>query len=213
MSMSEGPAEPAVTKSWSKFYEANRDSPPRPLLLKTLELMGDGFAPGQAIELGCGQGADAAEMLSRGWRVLAIDGSEEGIELTRGRAEALGLSESLEARCARFEDLDVLPPARLVYAGMSLPFCPPENFDSLWRKIIAAVQAGPGGWISAQFLGPNDTWAGNPALSIHSQPDVERLFSEMDVRFFHERDEDGQAVSGPKHWHIFSVIAETSGAS
>ena len=35
----------------------------------------------------------------------------------------------------------------------------------------------------------------------------------MDVRVFDERDEDGQAVSGPKHWHVFDVIAASGPAN
>jgi hypothetical protein len=29
----------------------------------------------------------------------------------------------------------------------------------------------------------------------------------MEVVSFNEEDEDGQADSGPKHWHVFDVIA------
>jgi len=31
----------------------------------------------------------------------------------------------------------------------------------------------------------------------------------MDVVSFNEEDEDGQADSGPKHWHVFDVIARS----
>jgi len=36
---------------------------------------------------------------------------------------------------------------------------------------------------------------------------VEALFDRFDVQLLHEQDEDGAAVSGPKHWHVFHVIA------
>jgi hypothetical protein len=28
------------------------------------------------------------------------------------------------------------------------------------------------------------------------------------IESFHEMDEDGNAVNGPKHWHVFTVIAK-----
>lgn len=201
------PADPLQGKSWTKFYEARDAQPVRPLLIRTLEMIeAEGRSAGRAIDLGCGQGIDTAELLARGWNVLAIDASEEGIDRTRRRAEDRGLSGVLETREAKFEDLETLPPVDLVYSAVSLPFCPPRHFDTLWQKIRAAVDA-PRGWVTAQFFGPNDSWAGNPDLSFHGREEVEALFSGMEVRLFEERDEDGQSAAGPKHWHIFDVIA------
>ena len=202
------PAAPLEGKAWNRFYEARGVQPVRPLLTRTLDLReGGGLGPGQAIDLGCGEGTDTAELLSRGWRVVAIDASEEGITRTRSRAEALGLADGLDARQARFEDLDGLPPADLVYSAVGLPFCAPEHFGDLWRHIRAAADAEDGGWVAVQLFGPNDTWADNPRLNFHSRDEVEKLFAGLEIRSFEERDEDGHAISGPKHWHIFDVIA------
>ena len=33
----------------------------------------------------------------------------------------------------------------------------------------------------------------------------------FEVRLLQEKDEDGPAVSGPKHWHVFHVIASKRG--
>ena len=196
-------------KSWNKFYEASSGREVRPLLTRALELMGsEGRSPGLAVDLGCGEGTDTAELLRRGWRVVAIDASEEGINRTGARTEAAGLAPALDTRCVGFENIEALPPADLVYAALSLPFCPPERFGDLWQSVRAAVGSAPGGWIAAQFFGPNDTWADNPRLSFHSRDEVEQLFAGLEIQAFEERDEDGHAVSGPKHWHIFDVIAK-----
>lgn len=192
---------------WHRYFELRAKSPARPLLIRTLELMADaGRQPGQAIDLGCGEGTDTAELLSRGWQVLAIDGSAEGIARTRARAEELGWSSALEARCARFEELDVLPPADLLFASVSLPFCPPEHFDTLWSRIRQAVQRRRG-WLSVELLGPNDSWAGSPRMTVHDRAGVEQLFTGVEIRDLAEMDEDGKSASGPKHWHLFKVIA------
>jgi hypothetical protein len=33
------------------------------------------------------------------------------------------------------------------------------------------------------------------------------MLDDMEIEYFHEEDADGQATSGPKHKHIFTVIA------
>jgi len=197
---------PFAGKSWTKYYEARRSQSVRSLLTRALELFAAaGREPGRAIDLGCGEGTDTLELLQRGWRVLAVDSSEEGISRTRDLAEAAALTELLETRCAGFEDLGALPSVDLVYSAVSLPFCAPAHFEGLWQRIRAAVE--PSGWISVQLFGPNDTWATNVLMTFLSRDGVEELLAGLEVHVLDERDEDGQAVSGPKHWHVFDVIA------
>lgn len=52
--------------------------------------------PGRALDVGCGEGADAAWLASRGWDVLGIDVSE--VALSRARAHADDLEASIAAR-------------------------------------------------------------------------------------------------------------------
>ena len=106
---------------------------------------------------------------------------------------------------ARFEDITDLPPADLVVAAYTLPFCPPASFDQLWSAVRGSLA--DGGRFSGNFFGPNDTWAGSPGMSFHSRADLELLFEGFEIEVFDETDDDGQAASGPKHWHIFSVMA------
>jgi SAM-dependent methyltransferase len=105
---------------------------------------------------------------------------------------------------APFHELD-LPDPDLVYAGLSLPFCAPGDFAEAWRRNLRAVR--PGGIVAAHFFGPNDSWAGTPEMTFHTRAEVEGLLETFEIRSFIEQDEDGQAVSGPKHWHVFHVIA------
>ena len=206
--MSESTGDERSFKSWTGYFDMRaRDNTVRSLLTQTLDLMeAAGRAVGSAIDLGCGEGTDTAELLRRGWKVLALDASEEGIERTNARAAAAGLGEFLETRIAPFEDLEELPPADLLYAGVSLPFCTPGHFPHLWQLIREAVGEKQG-WIAVQFFGPNDTWATNPDMTFHTRDEVTELFDGLDIRSFEERDEDGQSAGGPKHWHIFDVIA------
>lgn len=44
-------------------------------------------------------------------------------------------------------------------------------------------------------------------MTFHTEEQVRRMFEGFEVEYFYEMDEDGKAVSGPKHWHVFTVIA------
>src|SRR5690606_17548951 len=104
----------------------------------------DGAAPGFAIDLGCGEGRDSAELLRRGWRVLAIDGHESAFEFLRRRTDfprAAREPGRFETRVAPMEDAD-LPPCDLLNASFSLPFVDPARFDVVWGRIVAAIRPG-----------------------------------------------------------------------
>jgi len=156
-----------------------------------------------AIDLGCGDGTEALALLARGWTVIAVDAAPEAI--TRLRASvAPEDSRRLTALVASFRELE-LPDTDLVYAGLSLPFCDPRDFDQVWRRISTAVRAE--GVFAGHFFGPHDSWADTPDMTFHTRAEVEALLDGFDVHLLREQDEDGPAVSGPKHWHVFHVIA------
>lgn len=48
------------------------------------------LSPGTALDAGCGEGGEAIELASRGWRVTAADISEEALGRARARAEGAG---------------------------------------------------------------------------------------------------------------------------
>jgi tellurite methyltransferase len=185
---------------WPTYYTANEGRPPRAQLLEVLEAFP---LPGEAVDLGCGAGIDTAAMLDRGWSVFATDAEAEGLERLRRRVgDAHG--DRLRIQHARMEDV-ALPPADLVWASYSLFFCEPARFGELWDRIFEAVR--PGGWFAGQILGERDAWAGTPGISSFTLADAMSLFEGWEVRRFQEEDEDGEACSGPKHWHVFHVTA------
>ena len=49
------------------------------------------LAPGRALDVGCGEGADAIWLATRGWRVTAIDVSTNAVGRGRAAAEAAGV--------------------------------------------------------------------------------------------------------------------------
>ena len=51
-----------------------------------------GLAPGRAVDVGCGEGADAVWLASQGWQVTAFDVAGSALERGRAAADAAGVS-------------------------------------------------------------------------------------------------------------------------
>ena len=200
---------PAGTR-WTDYFAHHDTRAPRPFALAGFDLAEQSRGPGRAIDLGCGQGTETAELLHRGWSVLAVDADPEAIARVESLRTLLGSDAStdrLTTRLASFTDLDALPVAGLVHAGFSLPFCPAEHFPTLWSAVEAAVD--DGGFFVGQLFGDRDSWAttAGGSMTFHSRTAVDRRFGGWDVLRVDEQDEDGNSLAGPKHWHIFHVIA------
>jgi SAM-dependent methyltransferase len=184
--------------AFTSYYDATEGRAPRPTLLFALDRF---RAPGFAIDLGCGDGRDAVELLRRGWSVLAIDAEDEAIARLRARTAAPGL----ETIVARFEGA-LLPAADLVNASFALPLCPPEQFSALWRRISTALA--PGGRFAGQLYGKRDGWAGRPGMTHHDRAEALALFTGFELERFEEEESDAVTPRGqPKHWHIFHIVA------
>ena len=198
-----------MSLSWGPFYDAAGDLP-RETLLFALERFEDEADSSEqallAIDLGCGAGRDTAELLRRGWRVLAIDAEEEAIERLMERDD-LGREGTgrLETQVARFQDA-ALPRASLVNSSFALPFCPPELFGDVWERIVASLESG--GRFSGQLFGDRDSWATRPEMSFQTREEAGELLRGMALERFTEVDEDGKTALGDaKHWHVFHVVA------
>jgi len=187
---------------WSQFYEQQGGRSVRPTFASALGAWTG--EPGDAIDLGCGDGVEARHLATRGWRVLAID-SDPGVE----ERVVVGLTPEqaslLDVRSAPFESLGDLPPADLVYAGFALPFCDADRFPYVWADIRDALR--PGALFAGEFFGPHDDWFGRPGMNFHDRAGVTGMLAGMDVLQLVEDDRRGMSFEGPKHWHVFHVIA------
>ncbi|MEU0092869.1 class I SAM-dependent methyltransferase [Kribbella sp. NPDC006257] len=56
-------------------------------------------------------------------------------------------------------------------------------------------------------LPARDTWAELPEISVHPEYAVRELFRGWQLEHFDEVEEDGKSFGGPKHWHLYEVIA------
>ena len=187
---------------WDDYYKAVSGRKPRKLLIETLARFDSD--PGFAIDLGCGAGVETAELLRCRWRVLAIDNQPEAITYVRTRA----LPEQqarLETQIASFAHAN-LPPSDLVWAGLSLPFCPPEHFGRLWDEIVTSLR--PGGRFAGDFFGPRHAWASNAQMTFHTLELVKALLRPLVIEFLEEEEsEQPTAQDGLQHWHAFAVVA------
>jgi membrane dipeptidase len=186
----------ATWNPWGLYFAVAGDDP-RPTLLDAVARFD---APGLAVDLGAGTGRDTAELLRRGWRVVAIDREEHAVE----RLSAIAAPPQLETRLARFEDAE-WPPCELVNSSFALPFSPPREFPRLWQRIVDSLK--PGGRFCGQLFGDHDDWAGSGVV-VHTPDELGALFAPFEVERLDVFDEDGRtAVGTRKHWHVYHLVA------
>ena len=195
--------------NWASYYEKLRDRPPRKTARLALDRLGPEPRGRLAVDLGCGDGRDAIEMLRRGWRVMAVDAEPVALERLTGRPD-LPQDAEIEAVVSRFETIDLPRDALLINSSFALPLCEPGDF----RRIVGEIgrRLAPGGWFAAQFYGPRASWVGRPGMTFETRDEAERLLAALDLELFEEEESDGVTPRGtPKHWHIFHIAARKPG--
>ena len=189
---------------WVGYYEEQGEREPRDVLMQALAMFEDEGRRGLAVDLGCGQGFDTAELLRRGWGVVAIDATEEGIRRLRRRIPESDATR-LRTVVSRMEDADV-PTADFLYASFSLPYCRPQVFPRLWSDIREAIR--PGGRFAGELFGDRDTWASSEEdMTFFDIASARGLFDGMELESFVEEENDDEGWGEMKHWHVFHAIA------
>ncbi len=189
---------------WAAYYDKLRDRPPRKTLLAALDAFGPTPDGALALDLGCGDGRDAIEMLRRGWRVVAVDAEPEA--LTKLQSRPLPAGSDVTPVIARMEEVPIPLGALLVNSSFAMPLCEPQAFHALWARIRDSLPAG--GRFSGQWYGPRDSWVGRPGITFVGREEALAMLSGLDLEMFDEEEADGVTPRGnSKHWHIFHIVA------
>jgi SAM-dependent methyltransferase len=104
------------------------------------------LSPGRALDVGCGEGADAIWLAQRGWTVTAIDISEVAICRAREASDPAGAC--LEWICG--DTLQTSFPARSFdLVSMQYPALPKAASEAAVRRLLNTVR--PGGLLLAVY--------------------------------------------------------------
>ena len=189
-------------EGWDVYAARAANRPPRPLLVEALTLTA---ARSAAIDLGAGALTDTRYLLEQGFaQVTALD--------LAANAQATADSfppDRFTYAISSFEDFD-FPVAGydVINAHYALPFIHPEAFDRVFTAILGALR--PGGLLVGQLFGEEDSWAGTPGMTFHSEARARALLSGHRLLHFEvENDPHSKTLSGKsKHWHAFHLIAQ-----
>jgi SAM-dependent methyltransferase len=113
------------------------------------------LAPGTALDVGCGEGADAIWLAERGWRVTGVDIST--VALDRAAAQAAEIGADVAGRTTwAYADVLTWDPAPHRYDLVSAQFIhvPRPELTALHRRLAAAVR--PGGTLLIVGHHPSD---------------------------------------------------------
>jgi SAM-dependent methyltransferase len=104
------------------------------------------LTPGRALDVGCGEGADAIWLARRGWTVTAIDVSDVALHRAREAAELAGAA--VEWVCGDALQTS-FPPRSFDLVSMQYPALPKAAGEAAVRTLLDTVR--PGGLLLAVY--------------------------------------------------------------
>jgi SAM-dependent methyltransferase len=115
-----------------------------------------GLAPGRALDVGCGEGADAIWLAGLGWDVTALDVSGVALDRAAGHARDAGVTVTwIHAGLADA----ALPPGSFDLVSAQYPVLPRTPDDAAERALLGAVS--PGGVLLFVHHAGMETHAGH----------------------------------------------------
>lgn len=202
---------------WSRYYEATVERPAWQTVCLAIERFRaeDDAAAGSgrerrprperlAVDLGCGAGRDARQLLRAGWRVIAVDREPAALEtLTTVAGPQLGAR--LETRVEDLATVEI-PPCDLVNASLCLPFLATEAFAATWRRIVSALA--PGARFSAMLFGDRDESAADATMTCLPPERIEADLDGFEIEHWLVKEEDSRTALGePHHFHLIEFVA------
>lgn len=165
----DGPTEVVTSEAfWDQRYQSSSNLWSGHVNTHLVTEVSD-LSPGVALDVGCGEGADAIFLAEQGWRVTAVDVSTVALE--RGAVQALEVGADVAKRITWLHaDLTEWIPAAASYDLVSAQFLhlPKDQREVLHRQLAASVA--PGGILLIVGHHPSDLQTTVP------RPDVPELF-------------------------------------
>ncbi len=199
---------PVPDEHWPAYYAVTVGRPAWGTTIDAAERFaaadGPGAPPRLAVDLGCGAGRDSRELLSRGWRVLAVDLEASAIDALEAATPEQDRErlQGLVADLAGFE----VPACDLAIASVSLQLLSEDDYTAVLRRVTAALR--PGGRFAGLLYGDRDESAGEPGVTCLSPGAVRGLLADYEIESWFEREEDGRTALGdPHHVHLIEVVA------
>lgn len=186
----------------NEFYKKTMKKNPSPSIRRFfLNNYNQNFKGNTAIDLGCGAGNDTEFLISKGFKVTAIDINEQVKSILKSRNLN---SENLNIIIDDFSKID-LPKTDLVNAHFSMHYVK-ENFDEFLENLLKNV-INPDGVFIGNFLGKEDDWKES-----HTTVEKEKLleyFNDFNIFYFSEEKYYQDATSKKnKFWHVYTVIGQ-----
>ncbi|MBG6180511.1 class I SAM-dependent methyltransferase [Arthrobacter sp. CAN_A1] len=175
---------------WDAFYNERPSiwsGHPNPQLVAEVA----DLAPGTALDVGCGEGADAIWLARQGWTVTAVDISQ--VALTRGAAHAV-TDEASAARItwSRQNLLEWTPPeSSFDLISAQFMHLPKDEREPLFTRLAAAVA--PGGTLLIVGHHPTDMESG-----AHRPPRTDLFYTAEEIVL----------LLDPEQWEIVTESRE-----
>ncbi|MGV0627110.1 class I SAM-dependent methyltransferase [Mycolicibacter minnesotensis] len=169
-------AERDPREFWDEFYGGD-DSVWSGRVNVRLAEIAAGLAPGRALDLGCGDGADAIWLAEAGWQVVAVDISEQA--LVRARAAARRRDVAARVRFERHDLSTSFPAGRFDLVSAQFLHSPVAlERESVLRRAADAVAVG--GRLLIVDHGTAPSWAGAHAHE-HRFAGIEEVLASLGI--------------------------------
>jgi 2-polyprenyl-3-methyl-5-hydroxy-6-metoxy-1,4-benzoquinol methylase len=122
-----------------------------------------GLTPGQALDVGCGEGADVVWLAERGWRATGADVSVVALDKARRHAGEAGVADRTAWVHVDLLAGDALPGGNDLVSAMYV-HVPEAAFDRVYAAIAAAVRPGGTLLVAGHHPAERETDLRNPHL-------------------------------------------------
>lgn len=163
-----------VREFWDQFYtEKAWSGRVNPRLVEVASEL----ASGRALDVGCGEGADAIWLAEQGWQVRAVDVSETALQRARTAAEERKVLSDIEFE--RHDLPDSFPDGRFDLVQAQFLHSPVHlDRDEVLRRAAAAVSVGGTLLIVDHAAAP--PWAGEHARD-HQFPTIDGVLAALQL--------------------------------